>query len=104
MADLGSVGLDVGMEPIDLPLRELAASLELDYTVSGTITDDASDPCARIVRLYDRGTGCLIGETTSASVDGAYSIAAPADEVQRVALDDDAGTLYNDLIDRVIPG
>lgn len=34
---------------------------------------------------------------------GSYSITtAYTDEVQRIVLDDDAGTLYNDLIDRVV--
>jgi hypothetical protein len=35
---------------------------------------------------------------------GEFSLPAPDEEVQRIVLDDDAGTLYNDLIDRVLPG
>lgn len=73
-------------------------------SVSGVIYDDTGTECARTVRLYDRETGELIGETTSDAGDGTYSIASPdIAEVQRIALDDSAGTLYNDLIDRVIP-
>jgi hypothetical protein len=76
------------------------------YIVSGTITDDTGTPCARTVRLYDRATGAFIAETTSDAGTGAYDFSAvlSTDEVQRIVLDDSAGTLYNDLIDRVIPG
>lgn len=104
MADLGAVGLDVGLEPVDVPLYEMSASLARDYSVSGVMSDDTGSECARIVRLYDRASGHLIGQTTSDAGDGAYAIEAPSGEVQRVVLDDDAGTLWNDLIDRVIPG
>ena len=45
----------------------------------------------------------LLGSTLSAAGTGAFSIAVPAGEVQRVVLDDDGGTVYNDLMDRVIP-
>lgn len=73
-------------------------------SVSGVIYSDTGAVASRTVRLYDRVTGELIGETTSAAGDGTYSLAAPdIAEVQRVALDDSAGTIYNDLIDRVIP-
>jgi len=74
-------------------------------SVSGTITDDTGTPCARTVRLYDRATGAFIAETTSDASTGAYDFSyLPDDEVQRIVLDDSDGTLYNDLIDRVIPG
>jgi hypothetical protein len=76
------------------------------YSVSGTITDDTGEPCARTVRLYDRDTGAFIAETTSDASTGAYDFSdmVSDSEVQRIVLDDSAGTLYNDLIDRVIPG
>jgi hypothetical protein len=74
-------------------------------TVSGTITDAEGNPCVRIVRAYDRTTGILLGETTSNASTGIYTFTGlSTSEVQRIVLDDAAGTLYNDLIDRVIPG
>jgi len=78
-------------------------------TVSGTVLNDAGAGATRTVRLYDRAYGVLLAETTSvAGSGGAYSMTAPAvadvPEVIRIALDDDAGTLYNDIVDRVIPG
>lgn len=71
--------------------------------VSGVVRDGAGVPCARTVRLYDRETGVLIAETASNASTGAYSFNIGAGEVQRIVLDDSGGTLYNDLIDRVIP-
>lgn len=72
-------------------------------SVSGVIYDDAGVPCARTVRLYTRSTGALLGAATSDAVTGVYSIHCGDDEVQRIVLDDSGGTLYNDIIDRVIP-
>lgn len=72
--------------------------------VSGVIRDDAGAVCARTVRIVNRSTGALIASTTSDAGTGAYTLAAPSlDEVQRIVLDDSGGTLYNDIIDRVIP-
>ncbi len=72
--------------------------------IQGVIYDDAGAPCARTVRAYRRDTGALVGSTTSDAGTGVYLISTPSlDEVQRVVLDDSGGTLYNDLIDRVIP-
>lgn len=72
--------------------------------VAGVIKDDTGTNCARTVRIYNRSTGALIAATTSDVTTGAYLLVAPTlDEVQRIVLDDAGGTLYNDLIDRVIP-
>lgn len=104
MASLGAVGYNIGLEPIEVPVFGVSQQMALDYIVSGIIKDDTDTETARTVRLIDRATGRFIGETVSDSGDGSFSMKAPADEVQRIVLDDDAGTLYNDLIDRVIPG
>jgi hypothetical protein len=73
--------------------------------VSGIITDDGGNPVSRIVRLYRRDTGALLGETESDEITGNYLIETVYEgEVQRIVLDDDTGVLYNDLIDRVITG
>ena len=71
--------------------------------ISGVVYDDAGDPCARTVRIYDRTTGALLSSGTSDAGTGAYSLAAGTSEIQRIVLDDSGGTLYNDIIDRVIP-
>ncbi len=71
-------------------------------TISGTVRDAAGVLCARIVRAYHRATGLLMDETTSDALTGQYTLYARG-ECCRVVLDDDTGTLYNDLIDRVIP-
>lgn len=72
--------------------------------VEGTVYDDSGVPCARVVRLHRRDTGALVISGSSDATTGTYRLAtATLDEVQRVVLDDGAGTLYNDIIDRVIP-
>jgi hypothetical protein len=72
--------------------------------VAGVIRDDTGAVCARTVRVVNRSTGALIASATSDAGTGAYSFALPTlDEVQRIVLDDSGGTLYNDIIDRVIP-
>lgn len=81
-----------------------AALLDGIGQVSGTVRDDTGALCARTVRIYRRDTGALIGSTTSDASLGTYTINCPTlDEVQRIVLDDSGGTLYNDLVDRVIP-
>ena len=72
--------------------------------VEGVIRDDAGALCARTVRLMRRDTGAVVASTVSDATTGAYRLATPTlDEVCRIVHDDSAGTLYNDLIDRVIP-
>jgi hypothetical protein len=78
---------------------------ELPYSVYGIVYDDTASPCSRIVRLYNRNTGELISQTISDPTTGEYTFAlSTQDELQRIVLDDESGTFYNDLIDRVIPG
>ena len=70
--------------------------------ISGTVLDDAGDPCARTVRLYNRSTGALAGSTTSNASTGAFSFSVESGTYYAVVLDDDAGTQHNALIfDRV---
>lgn len=77
----------------------------ISKSVSGTIYDSNGDPCERVVRLFHRDTGYLLGETLSDAVTGDYSIpVATNDEVIRIAYAANGVDLYNDLIDRVIPG
>ena len=104
MADLGAVGLDAEIAVISIALMDSAAKPAFTKVVEGVITDDTTAECARTVRLYSRATGRLLGEMVSDAGTGEFSLPAPDEEVQRIVLDDDAGTLYNDLIDRVLPG
>ena len=74
------------------------------YSVSGVVYDDTGAVAIRTVRLYDRETGELLSTTTTAA-DGSYAFSLnSAGEVQVIAMDDTAGTLYNDLIHRALPG
>ena len=105
MADLGAIGnLRTQVEDHVTLLSVRAACGARTESVSGIVYDNTSTPCARLVRAYRRSDGYLMDETTSNAGTGAYSLACTADEVHRVVLDDAAGTLYNDLIDRVLPG
>jgi hypothetical protein len=73
-------------------------------TFSGTVLDTTNNPIARAVRTIRRSDGYLLGETVSNASTGAYSITVPAtSEVQVVCLDNEGGTLENDLIHRVLP-
>lgn len=74
-------------------------------TGAGQILDDAGSPAAgRIVRMYDRATGALIGsKTTDAAGQFSARYASWATVDMRV-LDDDAGTVHDDLtFSRVTP-
>lgn len=123
MADLGAIGMRVA-KPALLPLdtamaqnitvnpivcrgpRYRAQPYNQDWkSVSGVVTDDVGANASRRVYLFRRGTGEFVGTALSDATTGAYSIASPypADEHIRIVLDDDAGTFYNDLIDRVLP-
>lgn len=76
-----------------------------NYSISGTVTDDTGAPAKRIVRAYLRESGELICERESDESTGFYRLPLEIDgEMNRVVLDDDAGTVYNDLIARVVPG
>lgn len=73
------------------------------HPISGNVKDASGANTARTVRLYRRSDGMFIGSTTSDPTTGNYIYQSfYGGEVQRVVLDDDAGTLYNDLIDRVL--
>lgn len=104
MADLGSIGVNQELPLVTIVLQTTFVPPLLTKSVSGVIKDDTDAETDRIVRLYRRSDGHLIGETISDSGDGTFALDAPDEEVQRIVLDDDAGTLYNDIIDRVLPG
>jgi hypothetical protein len=104
MADLGAVGQDGGFGGGFRQYFHITTVVSpTTMTVSGNVYDDTSTAAERIVRLYRRSDGAFIGEITSTAGTGAYSLAAPNEEVQRIVLDDAGGSLYNDIIDRVIP-
>ena len=73
------------------------------YPIAGNVKDASGANAARTVRFYRRSDGMFIGSTTSSPSTGNYSFDSfYGGEIQRIVLDDDAGTLYNDLIDRVL--
>jgi hypothetical protein len=69
---------------------------------SGTVAFEGT-PVARLVRAIERDTGRLVAAVMSNASTGAYSLLVPFGvEVQIVCLDDDAGSLANDRVHRVI--
>jgi WD40 repeat protein len=80
------------------------AAKHIKATGAAAVLDDLGAAAVRTVRVYHRATGALIGETTT-DVAGQFDMGMLLDgEKQVVYLDDVAGTLYNDLIHRVLPG
>lgn len=80
------------------------AGFGIAYTISGKVTDDTAAATARTVRAYRRSDGVLQGSATSDAATGNYTVQVPTnDECSLIVLDDAAGTVYNDLIARVIP-
>lgn len=93
-------GLEANL-PADHPYK---AAAPLTVSISGTVTGADGNPAARTVRFYDRATGQLVDETISDATTGEYEQAfADTSEYQRIVLADET-ELYNDIIDRVIPG
>ena len=87
-------------------LYSVATSNSGHTKVTGTVRDGAGVGVARVVRVYARGDGRLLGETTSAS-DGFYTcplFGGELEEVYVLALDDDSPPDYNaPIVDRQIP-
>ena len=129
MAALGSIGVDLGFtgkpvvfdisqawdiaqNPANTPVYLSAFSVakpkkEQWKQISGTVLDDSGAPAARFIRAIDRRTGLVLTTTTSSGSTGDYALLVPVGtdvEIQRVVLDDAAGMLYNDIIDRVFAG
>lgn len=73
-------------------------------SISGTVHDESGSPAVgRTVRVYRRMDGALLGEVvTNGSGWYTLGIAGTPGEMQRIVLDNDAGSLCNDLIDRVM--
>lgn len=70
--------------------------------VSGTVRDHTGALCSRLVRVHDRVTGRVVGETMSDPTTGAFSIGAAEPLVYAVVLDSTGS--YNSLIlDRLEP-
>lgn len=73
-------------------------------SISGVVRDSTGTPTARVVIAVDRVTSRVSGVCKSNATTGAYTIHTPTlNEHDVIARDDDAGTLQNDLIARVIP-
>lgn len=73
-------------------------------TASGVVHDASGGPAQRTIQAHLRDYGQYLGGTVSDASTGAYSISLPRMfECTVTALDDAAGTLYNDQILRVQP-
>lgn len=72
-------------------------------TLSGTVQDEQFYPASRLIRVYRRDTGGIIGEATSDPVTGAFSI--PVEQTGGytvLCLDDEAGLIENDYAVRTL--
>lgn len=103
---VGNIKANFGAAPFAVPAPPSCApgfGTMVTYPISGNVKDASGANTARTVRFYRRSDGMFIGSTTSDPTTGNYSFQSFYDgEMQRIVLDDDAGTLYNDLIDRVL--
>lgn len=71
--------------------------------ISGTVDDDTDVGVVRRIVAFPRLAPTRV-VTTQSAADGTYTLTGlPVTEHTVVYLDDDAGTLYNDLCHRVIP-
>ncbi len=94
----------------DLLIIKGAALWTSDFTppprligeISGTVKDSTDTPAARTIIAVPRSYPERVFKTTSSAVDGSYTLRVPATEVSRIALANEA-TLYNDIVDRIIP-
>lgn len=102
----GNIKANFGATPFAMPVPQgyiPGFGTVVTYPISGNVKDASGANAARTVRLYRRSDGMFIGSTTSNPSTGNYSFDSfYGGEMQRIVLDDDAGTLYNDLIDRVL--
>ena len=102
----GSITANFGATPFTAPAPQgytPGFGTVVTYPISGNVKDASGANAARTVRLYRRSDGMFIGSTTSDPSTGNYSFDSfYGGEMQRIVLDDDAGALYNDLIDRVL--
>lgn len=97
----------------DLRITSGVARYTTDFTppdalisknISGTIYNIDGDPVKRTVIAVPRTFPCSIAwSTQSSDADGTYSLTVPDIECSRIVLADEA-TLYNDIVDRIIPG
>lgn len=73
-------------------------------TITGNVYDPNGDPCNRTIHCLNRNTGTLYHTTASDTGTGAYTSYVPPGntEISRIVLANES-TLYNDLIDRIIP-
>ena len=86
------------------PAQLLGNSEQVPRSVSGIITDHNGHPAQRTVRLIHRDTGALVAQGQSDPIAGEYTLTTTRPgEHQRIVLGSD-DPLYNDLIDRIIPG
>lgn len=88
---------------IGILMTDAWQSVDLAATGTAVVRDASGTPAVRTVRAYDRSSGRFLAQKQSNS-SGEFAMSLlTTSEKQLVYLDDDAGTLYNDLVNRVIP-
>lgn len=93
-------GLAAWTENFTPPTR-LIGSISTD--AANPILDDTGTPAIRSIVAFPRTYPSKLVTTTSAS-DGSFALSGlPATDYSVVYLDDNAGTLHNDIVHRVIP-
>ena len=70
--------------------------------ISGNVKDAAAANASRIITACPRTNPTRAFSTVSDAGTGNYTLRVPSTEVSRIALADE-GTLYNDIVDRIIP-
>jgi hypothetical protein len=71
--------------------------------ISGTVKDDTNANAIRKIVAFPRSAPLRV-VTTDSAADGTYTLSnLPCTEHSVVCLDDTAGTVYNDLVHRVVP-
>lgn len=73
-------------------------------SISGAVTGADGNPAERTIIAVPRAYPCgKAWSTQSSNVDGSYSLEVADAEVSRIVLADEVA-LYNDIVDRVLPG
>ncbi|AZN65183.1 hypothetical protein CFH90_14600 [Acinetobacter johnsonii] len=100
-----TVSYGSGLSNLLLDLITLIASKGIldKYRIAGTVSDSNNQPLQRLLRAFDKASGKLVGETTSAA-DGSYEISTTSDDVVTVVCYHDANDTNNSQVkDDIVP-
>lgn len=100
-----TVSYGSGLSNLLLDLITLIASKGIrdKYRIAGTVSDSNNQPIQRLLRAFDKSSGGLVGETTSAST-GSYKFSlASNDPVIVICYHDASDTNNSQIKDDIIP-